>query len=63
MKATLLSRAALLGGGLSLMLGCSEPSSPLSALLDPPPLPTGVLTCTPLPYDSVTATIGAARPI
>lgn len=40
MKATLLSRAALLGRGLSLLLGCSEPWSRPSALLDPPPLPT-----------------------
>ena len=68
MKSVRLLRAALLGGAALLFLSCTEPS-PLgvdSAAPRPDALwglplplqPVGLLTCTPLPYDSVTQTIG-----
>lgn len=44
---------------------CSEPAAPPRPQADlfgeiplPPPPPVGLLSCTPLPYDSVTQTIG-----
>jgi len=67
MKRIRLLRAALLGVGALLVVSCSEPTNPA-----PPAQPglldgglfgdlrqlTGLLQCTPLPYDSVTQTIG-----
>jgi len=66
-------RAALLGGGVLLLLSCtdrsplgvesrrSRPEADLLGLPLPNPLPNvGLLSCTPLPYDSVTQTIGPA---
>ncbi len=69
MKGMRLVRTALLGGAIFLILSCtdrsplgveSRPVSRPDALLGLP-LPVtnvGLLTCTPLPYDSVTQTIG-----
>ncbi len=68
MKSVRLLRAALFGGAALLLLSCTEPS-PLGVDSGPPqpnalfglPLPPpqiGLLNCTPLPYDSVTQTIG-----
>jgi len=60
----MLARAALLGAATLAVLHCSDSRSPgVAPLLEPPiplplPVPTGLLTCTPLPYDSVTQTIG-----
>ena len=59
-------RAALLSGGALLLLSCADPSplgidsrgSRPQADLFGESLPVGLLTCTPLPYDSVTQTIG-----
>lgn len=64
-------RAALLSGGALLVLSCADPSplgvdsrgTRLQADLQQTDLqglslPVGLLTCAPLPYDSVTQTIG-----
>ena len=66
MKGRSRARAALLGAASWLVLGCTEPaplgvdSHPDAMLGFPLPLPNvGLLTCTPLPYDSVTQTIGS----
>jgi hypothetical protein len=59
MKATLLRCAALLGG-IAVLLSCSDRApleGPRGDLLGSP-LPSGLLTCTPLPYDSATQTVG-----
>jgi hypothetical protein len=67
MKGRRFWRAALVGGGV-LLLGCTD-RAPLGvdgrgsrpeASLRGQQLPTGLLTCTPLAYDSVTQTIGPA---
>jgi len=67
MKRIRLLRAALLGVGALLVVSCAEPTSPAPrpqpGLLDGGLLGdlrqlTGLLQCTPLPYDSVTQTIG-----
>jgi len=60
MKTVRLWRAALLAGGALLLLSCTEPSPRPDALfgLPLPPPQVGLLNCTPLPYDSVTQTIG-----
>jgi len=68
MKATRLLPCALLGGAMVVLLSCAEPA-PLGVArheLAPPLPPGGSLVpsllpwCAPLPYDSVTATIGPA---
>ncbi len=58
MKATRLPRAMLLGGAVLALLSCGDP-----APLGPRPSDslfgrTGLLSCSPLPADSVTQTIG-----
>ena len=71
MKSVRLLRAALLGGGVLLLLSCADPSplgvdsrgprpeaDLLDLSLDVQPPKVGLLACTPLPYDSVTQTIG-----
>jgi hypothetical protein len=69
MKAVRFLRAALFGGGVLLLLSCADRSplgvdsraaQPQAGLLGfMLPLPNvGLLTCTPLPFDSVTETIG-----
>ncbi len=70
MKATRFSLAALLGGAILVVLSCADPSpvgvsaqaaAPRADLIGdlvPPPLPTGLLWCSPLPYASNSATIG-----
>ncbi len=65
MKRIRLLRAALLGVGALLVVSCSEPTSPTpqAGLLDGDLFGdlrqlTGLMQCTPLPYDSVTQTIG-----
>jgi hypothetical protein len=67
MKSSSLARAALLGAASVLLVSCADtgplgvdaPAAP-NALFDfPLPVPNvGLLSCTPLPYDSVTQTIG-----
>src|SRR2546427_7456959 len=68
MKATRLLPGVLLGGAMVALLSCTEPA-PLGVArheLAPPLPPGGSLEpsllpwCAPLPYDSVTATIGPA---
>ena len=71
MKVVRFPRAALLGGCVLLLMSCTDPSplgvdagpeAELLGVLQPPPnvdLLSGLLQCTPLPYDSVTETIGA----
>lgn len=58
MKATRLARAALAGGVIFALLSCGDraPLAPLPA--DALFGPTGLLSCSPLPADSVTQTIG-----
>ncbi len=67
MKGLRLLRAALLGGAAFLLLSCTErsplgveagASRPQADLLGLPLPDVGLLACTPLPYDSVTQTIG-----
>jgi len=65
MKRIRLLRAALLSVGALLVLSCSEPTNPApqTGLLDGDLFGdltqlTGLLQCTPLPYDSVTQAIG-----
>jgi hypothetical protein len=67
MKGRRLVRAALLGAASLLLLSCAGPAPlgvdsgtrPDALLGFPLPLPNvDLLTCTPLPYDSVTQTIG-----
>lgn len=61
MKGTRLFLGALLGAAAAIGLSCAEPSSPPAppiGLLGGLDVPTGLLQCTPLPYDSVTQTIG-----
>ncbi|HEY6209878.1 MAG TPA: hypothetical protein VIW28_12510 [Gemmatimonadales bacterium] len=67
MKADRFLFSALLGGATVAALGCgdhaplavhSRASVPQAELPGWLPLPTGLLRCSPLPYDSVTATIG-----
>jgi hypothetical protein len=59
---------ALLAGTTVVLLGCRDSGpllegppptrAPQTSLLDPLVQPTGLLYCSPLPYDSVTQTIG-----
>ncbi len=66
MNGSQLMRAALLSGGALLLLSCADPSplgvdsrgTRLQGDLQGLSQPVGLLTCTPLPYDSVTQTIG-----
>lgn len=65
MKAISLARAALLGWVALVVVSCAEPTSPApqaglfdGGLIDVVKHPIGLLQCTPLPYDSVTQTIG-----
>lgn len=66
MKGVRLARPALLGAASFLLLSCADPAPlgveaprPDAFLGFPLPLPDiGLLQCTPLPYDSVTQTIG-----
>ncbi len=67
MKAMRLWPAVLLSAVGVLLLGCGDRSplgvrsqapTPPGALIGDLPLPTGLLTCQPLPYDSTTQTIG-----
>jgi hypothetical protein len=66
MKATRLSLSVLLGGAVLVALSCAEPTAPAprSSLLGGDDTLgelkqiTGLLQCEPLPYDSVTQTIG-----
>ncbi|HEY3279812.1 MAG TPA: hypothetical protein VGJ83_04810 [Gemmatimonadales bacterium] len=65
MKATRLSLSVLLGGAVLVALSCAEPTAPAPrGLLGGDDLfgdlkqLTGLLQCEPLPYDSVTQTIG-----
>lgn len=66
MKPTRLVLSVLLGGATLVALSCAEPTSPKpnGSLLGGDDLfgglkqLTGLLQCTPLPYDSVTQTIG-----
>src|SRR5260370_23492230 len=65
MKAVRLFIIALLVGGLGLVSACGdhmptapEPSAPSASLLGWLLAPTGLLTCSNLPYDSTTQTIG-----
>ncbi len=69
MKANRFLLSALLGGATVAALSCGD-HAPLGVHSRAPlpeaqlpgwlPLPTGLLRCSPLPYDSVTATIGPA---
>ena len=61
--------STLVAGAIAAAPGCGDPSSvgvDLSTLPPPPPLaararsPSGLVSCTPLPYDSVTQVIGPA---
>lgn len=67
MKPTRLLLFTLLAGATLAALSCRDSSplglgsrglAPQADVLDPPPLPSGLLWCSPLPYDSVTQTIG-----
>ena len=62
MKVSVPRIALLTGTALLLVLGCREPAAPLAppqgSLLGLPLQFTGLLRCSPLPYDSVTQTIG-----
>jgi hypothetical protein len=66
MKAIGLARAALLGGIALVLVSCAEPTNPAppqAGLFDGDLFGDlrqhiGLLQCTPLPYDSVTQTIG-----
>src|SRR5260370_15114534 len=65
MKAVRLFIIALLVGGLGLASACGDhmptapqPSAPSASLLGCLLAPTGLLTCSNLPYDSTTQTIG-----
>ncbi|MGH7700097.1 MAG: hypothetical protein ACREMJ_06215 [Gemmatimonadales bacterium] len=68
MKTTRLSLPALLGGITLATLSCGDPSPTgvgargpalhADLLSSSSPLPSGLLGCSPLPYDSVTQTIG-----
>jgi hypothetical protein len=70
MKAVRVIRAALVAGGVLALLSCTDasrapvgidPAPRPDALFGwplPPPPTVGLLTCEPLPYDSVTQTIG-----
>jgi hypothetical protein len=65
MKAVRLFVIALLVGGLALASACGDhvptapqPSAPSASLLGWLLAPTGLLTCSNLPYDSTTQTIG-----
>jgi hypothetical protein len=67
MKMTRLMLATLLGGATAVVVGCRDPAptgvddhepAPLADLVGGIALPTGLLWCSPLPYDSVTQTIG-----
>src|SRR5260370_26367714 len=65
MKAARILVVALLAGGLALASACSDrtpttpqPPAPSGSLLGSLLGPTGLLTCSNLPYDSTTQTIG-----
>jgi hypothetical protein len=66
MKATRLSLSVLLGGAVLVALSCAEPTAPAARgsllgggdLFDDLKQVTGLLQCEPLPYDSVTQTVG-----
>lgn len=62
MKAARLARAALLGAAAFVLVSCADPAplGPPEAFFGfpPPPLNIGLIACEPLPFDSVTQTIG-----
>ena len=67
MKMTRLLLATLLGGATAVVVGCRDPAPtgvddhepvPHADLVSGVPFATGLLWCSPLPYDSVMQTIG-----